>query len=153
MDTASFIASLAPELRQEILMQATDEELAHFPPNLVAEAQVRRLDFSLASPHRPQAPDSFAMTQVLRERAALQRDREYGMYVQFGDRRGGPGMGMPVRLGGAGAAPPKPKAPTPLKPGTIRLEKDRMTDLKFSRHALQVRKGLAGAATALIIRS
>lgn len=41
MDNASFLASLPPDLREEILLQATDEILATLPPNLVAEAQVR----------------------------------------------------------------------------------------------------------------
>lgn len=42
MDNASFLASLPPDLREEILLQATDEILATLPPNLVAEAQARR---------------------------------------------------------------------------------------------------------------
>lgn len=40
MDNASFLASLTPDLREEILQQANDELLSTLPPNLVAEAQV-----------------------------------------------------------------------------------------------------------------
>lgn len=42
MDNASFIASLAPELRAEILVTADEETLSSLPPNLVAEANVLR---------------------------------------------------------------------------------------------------------------
>ena len=42
MDNASFVASLAPELRQEILMTADDTFLASLPPDIRAEAQILR---------------------------------------------------------------------------------------------------------------
>jgi len=42
MDNASFVASLAPELRNEILMTADDVFIQSLPPNIVAEAQVLR---------------------------------------------------------------------------------------------------------------
>jgi hypothetical protein len=42
MDNASFVASLAPELRQEILMTADDAFLQSLPPNIIAEAQILR---------------------------------------------------------------------------------------------------------------
>lgn len=42
MDNASFVASLAPELRNEILTTAEEAFLATLPPNLQAEAQVLR---------------------------------------------------------------------------------------------------------------
>jgi len=42
MDNASFIASLAPDLRQEILLQAEDAFLNSLPPDIVAEAQLLR---------------------------------------------------------------------------------------------------------------
>ena len=42
MDTASFIATLTPELRQEVLLTMTEEVLRTLPPELVAEAQIVR---------------------------------------------------------------------------------------------------------------
>merc|ERR1711937_946766 len=42
MDNASFVASLAPELRNEILLTADDAFIQSLPPNIVAEAQVLR---------------------------------------------------------------------------------------------------------------
>ena len=42
MDNASFLASLAPDLRNEILLTADDEFIASLPPMIVAEAQVLR---------------------------------------------------------------------------------------------------------------
>jgi E3 ubiquitin-protein ligase HUWE1 len=42
MDNASFVASLAPDLRQEILMNADEAFLSTLPPNLVAEAMLMR---------------------------------------------------------------------------------------------------------------
>ena len=42
MDNASFLASLAPNLRQEILLSADDAFIASLPPNLIAEANVLR---------------------------------------------------------------------------------------------------------------
>jgi E3 ubiquitin-protein ligase HUWE1 len=42
MDNASFVASLAPDLRNEILMTADDAFLQSLPPNIIAEAQILR---------------------------------------------------------------------------------------------------------------
>jgi E3 ubiquitin-protein ligase HUWE1 len=42
MDTASFIASLAPGLREEVLLTADNSVLSSLPPDVVAEAQVLR---------------------------------------------------------------------------------------------------------------
>ena len=42
MDNASFIASLTPELREEILLSADDAFLNSLPPNIIAEAQLLR---------------------------------------------------------------------------------------------------------------
>lgn len=42
MDNASFIASLAPELREEILITADDAFLDSLPPGIIAEAQILR---------------------------------------------------------------------------------------------------------------
>ena len=42
MDNASFIASLAPELREEVLITSNDAFLATLPPHLVAEAHLLR---------------------------------------------------------------------------------------------------------------
>ena len=42
MDNASFIASLAPELRREILLTADESVLNSLPPDIVAEARVLR---------------------------------------------------------------------------------------------------------------
>ncbi len=51
LDGASFIASLAPDLREEILMTADDEFLNSLPPDIVAEAQLLR-ERALMSRHR-----------------------------------------------------------------------------------------------------
>ena len=42
MDSASFIATLAPELRADILLTADDALLQSLPPDIIAEAQVLR---------------------------------------------------------------------------------------------------------------
>lgn len=42
MDNASFIASLSPELREEILLTADDVFLNSLPPSIIAEAQILR---------------------------------------------------------------------------------------------------------------
>ena len=42
MDNASFVASLAPDLRNEILLTADDQFLQSLPPNIIAEAQILR---------------------------------------------------------------------------------------------------------------
>ena len=42
MDNASFVASLAPDLRNEILMTSDDAFLQSLPPNIIAEAQILR---------------------------------------------------------------------------------------------------------------
>lgn len=42
MDNASFVATLPPELRQEVLLSADENLLGTLPPNLVAEAMMLR---------------------------------------------------------------------------------------------------------------
>jgi len=42
MDNASFVASLAPDLREEILLTADDGFLGSLPPDIIAEAQILR---------------------------------------------------------------------------------------------------------------
>uniref|UniRef100_A0A7S4S0Y2 HECT-type E3 ubiquitin transferase n=1 Tax=Ditylum brightwellii TaxID=49249 RepID=A0A7S4S0Y2_9STRA len=42
MDNASFVASLAPDLREEILLAADDTFLNSLPPDIIAEAQILR---------------------------------------------------------------------------------------------------------------
>jgi hypothetical protein len=42
MDNASFLISLTPELRAEVLLTADPTFLASLPPDLVAEAQLHR---------------------------------------------------------------------------------------------------------------
>ena len=42
MDNASFVATLPPELRREVLLSADEALLNTLPPNLVAEAMVMR---------------------------------------------------------------------------------------------------------------
>jgi len=42
MDNASFVASLAPDLRAEILLTADDSFLSSLPPDIIAEAQILR---------------------------------------------------------------------------------------------------------------
>ncbi|KAK6504659.1 hypothetical protein TWF481_006599 [Arthrobotrys musiformis] len=42
IDVASFLATLDPSLRQEVIMEQNDEMLAHFPENIVAEANALR---------------------------------------------------------------------------------------------------------------
>lgn len=42
MDNASFVATLPPELRREVLLSADEALLNTLPPNLVAEAMVLR---------------------------------------------------------------------------------------------------------------
>jgi E3 ubiquitin-protein ligase HUWE1 len=42
MDNASFVASLSPELREEILVTADEAFLSSLPPDIVAEAQILR---------------------------------------------------------------------------------------------------------------
>lgn len=42
MDNASFLVSLSPELRAEVLLTADSAFIASLPPELVAEAQMHR---------------------------------------------------------------------------------------------------------------
>jgi E3 ubiquitin-protein ligase HUWE1 len=42
MDTASFLASVGPDLREEILVSADNDFLASLPPSIAAEAQILR---------------------------------------------------------------------------------------------------------------
>ena len=52
MDNASFLASLHPELRSEILLSADNDFLSSLPPNIVAEAQVIRERAASRAHHR-----------------------------------------------------------------------------------------------------
>jgi len=52
MDNASFVASLAPDLRNEILLTADDAFIQSLPPNIVAEAQVLRERARARASHR-----------------------------------------------------------------------------------------------------
>jgi len=116
MDNASFVASLSPDLREEVLLSATDEVLATLPANLVAEAQ------------------------VLRERAAA---REHvGMYVMGRDRA----VGVQLGRGGVVAVAPgavrggqarASSSNNAVKPGHMRVEKDRLDHLPITKAALR----------------
>jgi len=55
MDNASFLASLAPDLRQEILLTADDSFISSLPATLIAEANVLRE--RVASQHRRRAEE------------------------------------------------------------------------------------------------
>jgi hypothetical protein len=85
LDGASFIASLAPDLREEILMTADDEFLNSLPPDLIAEAQLLR-ERALMSRHRREMEASTSSA----------RDRRGGRHPNASDqsgatvRRGGP---------------------------------------------------------------
>lgn len=57
MDTASFIATLTPELRQEVLLTVTDEVMRTLPPELIAEAQLVRERTFQRPPRRITASD------------------------------------------------------------------------------------------------
>lgn len=65
MDNASFVASLSPELREEILMTADDAFLNSLPPNIIAEAQVLRERAATAA-HMRLHEDSIGLTAPLR---------------------------------------------------------------------------------------
>mmetsp|Transcript_18279 Transcript_18279/g.44004 ORF Transcript_18279/g.44004 Transcript_18279/m.44004 type:complete len:2525 (-) Transcript_18279:72-7646(-) len=58
MDNASFLASLAPDLRQEILLTADDAFVRSLPPTLIAEANILRE--RVASQHRRRAEETNA---------------------------------------------------------------------------------------------
>eukprot|EP00571_Detonula_confervacea_P003423 CAMPEP_0172329052 /NCGR_PEP_ID=MMETSP1058-20130122/60671_1 /TAXON_ID=83371 /ORGANISM="Detonula confervacea, Strain CCMP 353" /LENGTH=4507 /DNA_ID=CAMNT_0013046199 /DNA_START=90 /DNA_END=13614 /DNA_ORIENTATION=- len=58
MDNASFLASLAPDLRQEILLTADDAFISSLPSTLIAEANVLRE--RVASQHRRRAEETNA---------------------------------------------------------------------------------------------
>eukprot|EP00930_Biecheleria_cincta_P024231 TRINITY_DN17362_c0_g1_i1.p1 TRINITY_DN17362_c0_g1~~TRINITY_DN17362_c0_g1_i1.p1 ORF type:complete len:3719 (+),score=933.30 TRINITY_DN17362_c0_g1_i1:1202-11158(+) len=65
MDNASFIASLDPMLREEVLMTAPEELLSTLPAELVAEAQmIRDRAFMRIASHREAAPAAQAAAQV-----------------------------------------------------------------------------------------
>lgn len=62
MDNASFLASLAPDLRQEILLTADDAFISSLPPTLIAEANVLRE--RVVSEHRQQAEEASAVNAL-----------------------------------------------------------------------------------------
>lgn len=61
MDNASFLASLSPDLREEILLTADDTVLSSLPPNILAEAQVLRERVSI---RRQALQDGVALGRV-----------------------------------------------------------------------------------------
>jgi len=63
MDNASFIASLAPELRTEILLTADEAFLNSLPPNIIAEAQILRERAS--SHHRRIHEEAAASSEIV----------------------------------------------------------------------------------------
>ena len=62
LDGASFIATLAPDLREEILMTADEEFLNSLPPDLIAEAQLLR-ERALMSRHRREMEASISIAR------------------------------------------------------------------------------------------
>ena len=62
MDNASFLASLAPDLRQEILLTADDTFINSLPPTLIAEANVLRE--RVVSQHRQRAEEASAVNAL-----------------------------------------------------------------------------------------
>ena len=109
MDNASFIASLAPELRAEILGTADEETLSSLPPNLVAEANVLR---ERASQERERAVES----NVNRSAAAAEL------------RHRGLSRAVPVPPDGTGSGTSRKKPRT----GKLKVEQDRETLIYMS---------------------
>lgn len=104
MDNASFIASLSPELREEILLTADDTFLSSLPPNIVAEAQ------------------------ILRERASVQQRRLHDDALAGGGHRedAGENGGSSQREGNGSTLEGRPgSARRKLRSGKIRVECDR----------------------------
>ena len=62
MDNATFLATLAPELREEILLESGEAFLRSLPPNMAAEARIlRERDMSSRLPWRVNGQDLSAM--------------------------------------------------------------------------------------------
>jgi E3 ubiquitin-protein ligase HUWE1 len=100
MDNASFIASLSPELREEILLTADDLFLNSLPPSIIAEAQ------------------------ILRERASAQHRRLYDDGA--GDDPGNAAVGAgPPRGAQAAEANAGALARKKHRSGKLRVETDR----------------------------
>jgi len=93
IDTASFIASLAPDLREEILMTADDEFLNSLPPDILAEAQLLR-ERALLSRHRGEIAAA----------APTERDRHGNRQPNVSDQ-----SGATVRRGASARRRPKTK--------------------------------------------
>jgi hypothetical protein len=74
MDNASFLASLAPDLRQEILLTADDAFITSLPPTLIAEANVLRE--RVAAQHRRRTEDANNAAAVPRARASAPRQAQ-----------------------------------------------------------------------------
>lgn len=114
MDNASFIASLAPDLRREILLTAEDSVLNSLPPDIIAEAQILRERAAASSRQRrdimaAERPEStvrrFRPSQPTENTAPSQSkpkkrsktgkirvdiDREYITYEPIGENKYGP---------------------------------------------------------------
>ena len=73
MDNASFLATLSPDLREEILLTADQEFLNSLPPGVVAEAQ------------------------ILRERASVSHRRHYETSLEGGNANSGSGLALPLQ--------------------------------------------------------
>lgn len=76
MDNATFLATLAPELREEILLTSGDAFLESLPPNIAAEARVlREREASSRMPWRMQPDFSVGMDRRMPNRL---RDMRHG---------------------------------------------------------------------------
>ena len=106
MDNASFVASLAPELRREILLTADETFLNSLPPDIIAEAQ------------------------ILRERASHQQRRLQDPMVQGGADGGPPegNRGQGAEDGNAAASTSRRKP----RYGKMKVECDRSPVLYLS---------------------
>ena len=93
MDNASFIASLAPDLREEVLVTSNEEFLQTLPPHLVAEAHLLR--------ERHMTHD--AMTSAAHSRHSVTRDMSRRQQPMAVPRILDPSIG----LGARGAGPAK----------------------------------------------
>jgi E3 ubiquitin-protein ligase HUWE1 len=82
MDNASFVASLSPELRNEILLTADDDFIRSLPPIIAAEAQVLR-ERATAS-HRRHAEDAADASQ--REVMSRNTGSGQGQQIAPGER-------------------------------------------------------------------
>ena len=100
MDNASFLASLAPDLRQEILLTADDAFISSLPPTLIAEANVLRE--RVVSQHRQRAEEASAVNAL-----------------GLGAAGGRPGAARPAQIP-AGAARERRQ-----RNGRLRVESDR----------------------------